>query len=107
MIVSHLCDMYAAAEVKPDSTVVVLVLTDRGWWPCRGVLGSGDVTHFRYDVAEVKLSIREPPEWLTSLTESGQSTAHLHVLRRALRAPHCCDDSPYSAATAAATQLQQ
>ena len=41
------------------------------WRICRGVLGSGDVTHFQYDVAEVKLSVRERPEWLESLTASG------------------------------------
>ena len=45
---------------------------------CRGVLGSGDVTHFQYDVAEVKLSVRERPEWLESLTASGQLNAQLH-----------------------------
>ena len=44
---------------------------------CRGVLGSGDVTHFQYDVAEVKLSVRERPEWLESLTSSGQPTVQL------------------------------
>ena len=42
---------------------------------CRGMLGSRDVTHFQYDVAEVKLSVRERPEWLTSLENSGQQPA--------------------------------
>lgn len=46
---------------------------------CRGLLGSGDVTHFQYDVAEVKLSVRERPEWLESLTASGQLTAELYA----------------------------
>ena len=44
------------------------------------MLGSGDVTHFQYDVAEVKLSVRERPEWLTKLTASGQHTAQAYVL---------------------------
>lgn len=47
------------------------------WLICRAELGSGDVTHFQYDVAEVKLSIGERPAWLESLTASGQLTAQL------------------------------
>ena len=38
---------------------------------CRGVLGSGDVTHFQYDVAEVKLGIKDRPEWIKALVTSG------------------------------------
>ena len=41
---------------------------------CRGVLGSGDVTHFQYDVAEVKLGIKDRPAWIEDLVNSGQST---------------------------------
>ncbi|KAL0043917.1 hypothetical protein WJX82_004729 [Trebouxia sp. C0006] len=44
-----------------------------GDW-CRdlgGVLGSGDVTHFQYDVAEVKLGIKDRPAWIEDLVNSG------------------------------------
>ncbi|KAA6419088.1 MAG: vacuolar transporter chaperone 4 [Trebouxia sp. A1-2] len=44
-----------------------------GDW-CRdlgGVLGSGDVTHFQYDVAEVKLGIKDRPAWIKDLVNSG------------------------------------
>ncbi len=44
---------------------------------CRGVLGSGDVTHFQYDVAEVKLGIKDRPAWIEDLVNSGQSMRHL------------------------------
>ncbi|KAL0024932.1 hypothetical protein WJX77_004294 [Trebouxia sp. C0004] len=36
-----------------------------------GVLGSGDVTHFQYDVAEVKLGIKARPAWIEDLVHSG------------------------------------
>ena len=39
---------------------------------CRGVLGSGDVTHFQYDVAEVKLGIKDRPAWIEELVNLGQ-----------------------------------
>lgn len=115
---SHLCEMYSLADRWNGSPTIeykqwwCCMLTDRGSWPCRGVLGSGDVTHFRYDVAEVKLSVRDTPEWLTSLTKSGQSTADLCALPEALRSPHCCDISPSrcycsSNTTTAAAAMQQ
>jgi hypothetical protein len=54
---------------------------------CRGVLGSGDVTHFQYDVAEVKLGIKDRPAWIEDLVNSGQSTyqsSQQHPTRTAL-----------------------
>ena len=46
---------------------------------CSGVLGSGDVTHFQYDVAEVKLGTKDRPKWIEDLVTSGQAMHHLHA----------------------------